>query len=642
MVVTKAKPKRTSRYGVLSNIEFVIDAGGLATGTNNSYGDIDGSNGINSIKSIAPGTTGLDFTVNGSGVTYNPTTKAIDFNGSGRLRYTGAASLFNFLSYHASGYASLKWTVFAVVKFGTSIKPSSASYGLFGNTGGTSSSKGAWANYANNTTNEDFLQTAVVKGTTNQYLGRMTLPGVCPSNQWIVVALQFDGSASAALRMRMFINDQGLVNNEQLQNDTTPVTTPTYAMEIGGVGNGVLPLVGSIKKVVMCSNVFSYDNTVSFIRMLMNENNIVRSRSSYLDVSTVPQIFDQDTASNYKFCAVIGQDPSNKERILSAYTVGSDHIYTADKKLVFRTSVNKGASFGSQTTIDDPTNPDAVQDIGGGVDSNGKAFIWYDIMNSGSAGGNVAMKLATSTDWSTWTLTDVTANLPADSLAGWRSYGNMVHANGIWVKGFYKFTDNGVFTNSANYIWRSTDGVNFTAVTIRASGSTFITEPTVVYMGGNNWLAVIRHETTLEWRQYISTDNALTWTDQGDVTFGETVTSANPCVLKSFTHNGQRVIVCYLTNRNNDTAFAIYALPANLVSSGVSGWNSNTKIMWWKTALAPWHYHYGDVAHIDDTVKAFGLFPYDPYPGSGGTTNKMNYTTMPTWHISKIESELGI
>jgi len=648
MVVTKAKLKRNARYPLLSNIQLIIDASGLATGTNNSYGDIDGSNGINSIKSLAPGPTGRDFTVNGSGVTYDPTTKSIAFNGSGRLRSGSASSVWDFLSYHASGLSSVKSTTYIVCKIGTSIKPSTVSYGLFGTNGGSSVSKGISLNYANNSTNEDTLVAGVTKGSSNQYIGRFLVPGSGPSNQFCVITAQMDGGSSGN-RMRLFVNDEPLLFIEMLNNDVTPVTTPTYTLEIGGVGNAVLPLVGNIKEVVIAGEATSSANMFGFIRTLMNKHGIVRSRSNYLDVSTVPQIFIQDSAATYKLCGIISQNPTNKNQICAAYSVGGSHLYNADKKLAIRVSNNKGyadsGSFGSETTIYNPTDPASIQDCGGGFDLNGRMHIFSDVINSGSAGGCIGVTHSYSDDLSSWTNDDVTSWLPSDGLAAWRMYGNMVEANGICVKTFYKLTDHGDTTSSAIYVWVSTNRFASapTTYTVKAASGTYINESSIAYLGGNSWVVLARNESTKEWTQYYSSDNCQTWTSQGDCTFGETVaTNPNPPMLKTFTHNGVLCVAAYITNRDNDTAFVTYAKASSIIASGVSGWDLDTKLMWWKTNLAPWHYHYGDVVHLDDTIKAVGIYPYDNFPGAGGTTNKLNLTTMPTWHISKIESELGI
>lgn len=653
MTASKSEMRRHALYGLLTNIRMVVDASGLATNTNNAFGTVDGSNIVTAIKSILPGPTGIDFGVIGSGVTFDPTTKSIQYNGSGRLRHTGASSVFNFMSYN-SAYALIKHTTYIVCKLGNVIKPASANYGLWGNNGGSSVNKGVSASYANTTTNEDTITSIVTKGVSADFLGRILCPGVCPSNQWIVIGIQFDGNASAVLRMRLFVNDQAVINIPMLDDDINPVTTPTYAFEIGGVGNSVAPLVGGIKEMVIAEEATTYGNAISFIRSLMLKHGITRHRSDFLDVSSVPVIFDQSIGANplqYHLSGVISQDPTNPKRVFSAYSLGGTHVYNANKRLVGRLAANCSyppvtGAFAAGVTIYNPTDPFAIQDCGGGFDNNGVMHLFVDVLNSGGVGGCVGARHFYSSDLTNWTNNDITSVIHADGLAAWRMYGNLVHANGIWVKPYYKATDQGVSTQSANYILRSTDGINWTSVVVRAVGSNYYNEGTVAYLGGNNWLQLVRDEVLGEWQQYFSTDNALTWTAQGAISFGLTVTSPNPPMLKTFMHNGVLVVVAYLTDRANDTAYAVYGKASDIISSGLSGWNLNTKIMWWKTSIAPYHYHYGDVAHLNNTIQALGLYSYDQFPGGAGgengVVNYMNYTTMPTWHVSKIESELGI
>lgn len=652
MITARAKIKRNVRYAGLTNIELQVDASGLATGVNNSYGEVDGSNVIVSLDSgPLAGPTGRDFSVIGSGVTFDPITKSIAFNGSGRLRSTGAASLFDFMSFNAGGYASIKWTAFIVCKIGNVVKPAAAVYGLIGNNAASSSFKGMSINYANNTTNEDTLTAQATRGTSAQFLGRLNLPGIAPSNQYCVVVFQFDGSAASNARMRAYINDQALLFAENLQNNGTPVATPANPLEIGGCGNGSVPMIGNIKEVILTSTAPAYATVIATVRQLMNKHNIVRSRSTdYLKVSMVPEIFEQSigtTGLEYHLCGVIGQNPTDTSEVFSCYSEGGSHLYNANKKLVGRKSIYKAAPFGNtfaaQFDIYDPVNPLAIQDCGGGYDQNGVFHVFVDVINSGSAGGCVGARHIYSSDLSSWTNTDITASLHADGLLCWRMYGNMIHVGGVWIKPYYKLTDQGDITNSANYILRSTDGINLTSVTVRAPAATYINEGSVWWNGGNNLGSLWRNEATGEFSISVSGDLGLTWSAMQDISFGETITSANPPMVKSFMHNGVLVVAAYITNRAADTAFIIYGKASDIVADPVNGWNLNTKIMWWKTSLAPFHYHYGDVAHLDDTINAVGLYSYDQWPDAGtGVLSKMNYTVMPTWHVAKIESELGI
>jgi hypothetical protein len=646
MVAQKAHTKRILRYGSLTNIQLVLDANGLANGVNNSYGEVDGSNNIVSFKGISPGGILDTFGVIGSGLTFDPTTKSIAYNGSGRLRSTGAASLYDFLSYNAV-YNNLKWSAFFVCKIGTSIMPTNVQYGLFGNNGSASANKGAAGYYANNSSMESALLSFITRGTSAQYLGRIFVPGGGPSNQWCVVAFVFDPTEGSQNYVRIYVNDQTFLGFEQLGNNTSPVTTPSFPLEIGGVGNGGLPFVGNIKKVIITSSATSYVNVITTIRLLMNENNITRVRTSdNLNTTLVPAMFSTDDEAAYKLSAVFSQDPTNPYRVFLAYTKGTNHLFNAGRKIVGRRSLNKaaeGVSFGNINNIFDPVDPQAVADLGGGFDQNGIFHLFTDINTSFSAGGYVGVRHIYSSDLSSWTNTDITAALAADGLLAARMYGNMIHVGGVWMKPYYKLTDEGNFTQSANYIFRSTDGINWTSVTVRAPAATYINEASIFWLGGNTIGYLARNEVTLEWSLSISTDLGLTWDAFTDVTFGETVSaSPSPPMVKTFTHNGVLLISAYVTNRPDNKAFVVYGKAADIIASRGAGFNLNTKICWWQTDLDPYHLHYGDIIHIDGTLRAVSAYAYDTFPPGGGALNSMRIYTMPTWYVSKLETELAI
>lgn len=648
MITARATTKRNVRYGAIVAVQTLLDASKLVTGINNSYGEIDGSNNVVSIKSTSP--TGRDFAPNGGTLTFDPVDKAIVYPGGVTLRSTALASIYNFFNNHAGGIASLSWSASIVLKIGNVIKPAAASYGILGNNGASSVNTGACIYYQNNSTHEDALQSFVSRGVGASYPARLYNPGALPSNQYFVLTIVMDGFGST-FRMRYYVNDQAAQALIGLHNTDTLSANATYPLEIGGCGNGSLPLVGRIKEVILTSGAVPFSTVIATVRQLMNKHNIVRTRTSdNLNTSIAQQVFDSSEGSvglRYHLSGVISQDPVNKNRVFSAYTQGGSHVYAANKRVVGRRSLFKAApvsnSFEAETIIYNPTDPLAVQDLGGGFDNNGVMHLFTDTMNGSGAGSQVAARHIYSSDLTTWTNTDITASLAADGLLAWRMYGNMIHVGGVWIKPYYKATDQGDATSTAIYVLRSTDGINWTSVTVKAPSATYINEGSIVHLGGNDLLIISRNEVTGEWQQYISADLGLTWTDQGGITFGETVSSANPLMLKSFTLNGQRVIAAYITNRGSDTAFVIYALPADLISSGTAGWNLNTKLMWWKTSLAPFHIHYGDIAHLDDTLKAVAIYTYDRWPGDGpGTESTMFYFSMPTWHVSLIESELSI
>src|SRR5687767_14965492 len=132
-------------YAGMSNVVFHGRADGLAINTTNSFGVVDVSGNVT--KWISVDTTTHEFDSNGTAPTLTGTEidAAIVFGGAGRLRHNGLSSVFNNFHFRAS-INDLKWTIHAVVKFGTTSDPN-AIYGLFGNNAGGSTSKGINGNF---------------------------------------------------------------------------------------------------------------------------------------------------------------------------------------------------------------------------------------------------------------------------------------------------------------------------------------------------------------------------------------------------------------------------------------------------------------------------------------------------------------
>lgn len=652
------KPLRKVPYYLLTGIELLIDATGAVTNTDNDYATIDGSGNVTAVKSVSPGTTGRNFTVVGSGVTLG-SDGSFAFNGSGRLLSSSSAATWDFMSYKATA-ANIKYTIFAVVKFGSTIRPA-AQYGLLGNTGGSSANKGALFNY-NNSTQNDNITGSIVRGTSAQYVARAIANNIGISNKYFVLTIKVDISAESDLKIRFWINDQTILYIEGGDTATTPVTTPTYALEIGGAGNSVIPMVGNIKELIIANSDVSGEHIRNVSRALMNKHNITKSDANFVSTDIVSgntievtsNRWEASTSTRYYFNSAIGQNPTSPYNIVSVYTEGTTHVFNSNKRVVGKISTDKAkqysTSFSDQFTIFDPTAPsEGVQGGGGGYDHNGRFHYFVDTHTSNTVGStNKAYQIYTDNNGinqtsSDWTPVDITSSLESDGLNTFRMVGGMIVNNGVWIKPYYKVTDEGDATESAIYILRSTNGTTWTSVTVKAKNSTYHNESWVVALDNDNLILVARNEVTNEWYQYASTDNGLTWSAQGDVNWGLTITSANPVCLKWFNHKGQRIIVAYVPDRDNDVLYAIYAKASSLIASGVSGWDLDTKIPIWKTNETGYHLHYGDVCHINNTANAIGMWPYDQYPPTGaGTVNELYYFTMGSWQLPLIETELGL
>jgi hypothetical protein len=206
---------------------------------------------------------------------------------------------------------------------------------------------------------------------------------------------------------------------------------------------------------------------------------------------------------------------------------------------------------------------------------------------------------------------------------------------------FYKFTANGDVTESANYIFRSTDGgANWSVITIRAKGTTYINEASIIGLDNTRVMAVIRNEVTGEWQQYMSSDNGLTWVDQGALTLGETLTNPSPVRLTSFEMSGSKVIACWHPDRAGaaENLKVTYGTAANLIANGVSGWNTSTKTTVVNTSRMT---HYGDYCHPMNNFNTLMGSAYETATADFSDNDFITASMLST-HYATVKTALGL
>lgn len=626
-------------YGSLSNIELLVDFTGLVVGTTNDYGTVDGSGNITTLKSLAPGPTGRDFTSGGTAPTLSG--GAGVFGGAGYFTNTVKAT-WNFLHFNAT-LANLKHTIHFVAKLANALNPNSF-LGILGNTGGSSASKGIHLFYDDRVAFnfKDGFQFGIVRGTSTQFISSVTEGNTALTNRWAVYTFETDISNPTETKLKIYVNGDLIGYLINYVNNTSPQTTSTHDLQIGAGGNNVAPLVGSIKELVIQSRVESAGIRSAFIQGLISKHQISTTNDQVFSV------FQRLSESRYYLSTVLDQNPTDSNTILCVFTDGVDHVYESGKKLSLMKSTDKGLTFASKVTVYDPVNPSAIQDLAGGYDSNGKFHLFTPIITSGSAGSLAGHKLIYmhSTDnGSNWTTVDLTSIMPGAGVDISFPIAKMIENNGVLMATFYTQDDQGDTNPSAIYVLRSTDyGANWSVVNVKPSDATYRNESTLIACSSTHLKLIARDEVTSEWHQYASTDNGLTWASDGALTFGETMTLAGPASLEKFQINGQDVIVCYYPDRAVNILKAVYATPANLISSGVSGWNLDTKTTIKRlNQSGTYHLHYGSVCHYDNDFNAIGAYPYDPYPTSGaGVVNEMWFFKVPTWHYSTVKTALGL
>lgn len=328
-------------------------------------------------------------------------------------------------------------------------------------------------------------------------------------------------------------------------------------------------------------------------------------------------------------------------KVLHFFSNGDDHFYSDQKKISGRLSSDNGQTFGSLFDLYIPESPYGVIDSSGGYGNDGRLHIFAGSTNGTGAGKTRIIEYVYSDDdGSTFSspVTLVSATSPVnDSLLFPTPYQGFIENNGVLLKPFYKIVDAGDASQSANYLLRSSDnGANWSYATIRAKGASYFNETDIIALDSSNLLAIIRDEDSQGWQQYRSDDNGLTWSSDGAITFGETTTQIRPPSLRSFFIKNQKVIVFYGTNQNpTHSFFGVYAKASDLISSGLSAWNLNTKTVFDTTSsYFGW---YGNAVHYEDNLKAKYVMTDDE-----GLYTISRYMTLPTTQYQTIISELGL
>ncbi len=626
-------------YLSLSNLQLVLDYTGLVTNTTNSYGAVDASNNVTNWITLSPGVAGRSFQINGSGVTL--TADGINFNGSGRLR-NPTTSNWNFLSYPNT----LKWTMHIVLKIGTGVDPGTI-YGIIGNNAGTGSNKGICVHYNDGTALNNRLTSSVSTGSGHYAL--ISHEDALMTNQFFVLTIETDGSLATATRQKVYINGV-LINNLVISTTSaTTVTSPTYNLDIGSTGNSTSPFIGKIKELAITSDIDTSTVRSNFINQLIYKH-IQRTTDGVQTDVIGGNIYNIYNDSRYQLNCTLLRSVSDSNilvDIINDWTLG--HTYRDTNQIAMRRSTDDGVTWSSKTVIYDPAShgDNGSMDVGGHVDPNdGVMHIFVDTHDgSGTSEGTVKYLLHyySSDDGVTWTeedLSSLISFIPSDHKI--RMFGNSIKNGTVTLKPFYTVKTD--ISTSSRFLLRK-DGANSWTVETIETSSSYRNEFEIIALSSTHLLAVAREDYNFEYVQYISTDNGLTWTNQGALTFGENFTFGSPLRLKKFKINGSDVIVCYYFDRANERIKAVYGTAANLIANGLTGWNLSTKMDFkhFDSASTPVKQpQYGDISHKNDSIEGYGVCSVDDQTGSTTALSVRWYFRLQTWHYSFLKTTLGL
>jgi hypothetical protein len=353
---------------------------------------------------------------------------------------------------------------------------------------------------------------------------------------------------------------------------------------------------------------------------------------------TVTETYD---IGRYLFTGSYVQSPVTGT-IVHLFHNGNRHEFDSGKKVCCRKSMDNGLTFGTIADVANPTDG-GVQDVNGGYSHNGRLHIFYDVHQSFSGGVQHWMRYTYSDDDGTTWAAPVTLSGHPDGFASFRVMGKLIENNGVLLKPYYAFTDEGDFSSSARLLLRSIDnGTTWQHVIVEQS-TDFINEGALLAWG-NELLYISRIEnqtgytSSQRYKIYKSSDNGIAWSVQGITAFGESFSYAHPVWLEKFKLKNTTIAACYLHNRGTKDYKVIYG-KIDDVMGGISGWNLNTKqtLFNFNSYAGAARSGYGAFAHITDDLFARGMAYVDL-----GNKCEVLYMDLPTTHHTLLINEFGL
>lgn len=258
----------------------------------------------------------------------------------------------------------------------------------------------------------------------------------------------------------------------------------------------------------------------------------------------------------------------NSGKIIIVYRQGDTHQNDAGI-IVFRTSTDDGVTWSAAGLLQSEANVD-LRNVGGGVTPTGRLVVSWLRWNFTSSipHTNPTMQFIHSDDeGATWT---APAAFGPDNYS---PYGGLIEAGaGKLILPIYN-------ADTSAFMASSDNGSTWTGPTILySSGAEQPTETSIVYLGNNTLLAVIRRELIPYLVQFKSVDNGATWFSQDSLTF-ESNNTRFAVWLTTFIApiGGKRAAAMYYYDRDDGIMRVIFAY-ADDVIAGPSAWNYNSML----------------------------------------------------------------
>jgi len=280
------------------------------------------------------------------------------------------------------------------------------------------------------------------------------------------------------------------------------------------------------------------------------------------------------TTSTFDSFGFLCQSLTNK--IFMFYREATGHV-SNDGKIVMRTSTDGGKTFSGTTIIHSEVAGIDCRNVGGGVTPTGRIIIFFLKVNNVVPTFYSQGTMYSDDDGVTWS-TYTPQAYPVGSTF-YSPYGNMLTiANGRLLLPYYAISPSGGISSMIKF--SDDNGVTWGGdVIVGTDPTNGYNETSFAYLDGGVILAVARRTDQILLRQFLSTDNGQTWTNQGDIASSNTQNVA--AWLTSYNEeNGEKYVALFSSLRGVGAGVnGVVARKSALISSGVSAWLAETRTL---------------------------------------------------------------
>jgi hypothetical protein len=357
------------------------------------------------------------------------------------------------------------------------------------------------------------------------------------------------------------------------RNSNSAASSQTF--NIGAIGNGTLPLAAgsTMKEFIIFDTVLNqYESrgVDSYFGLYPTRGNTtIRAGGGTSRLLEDQYILGGTYAKN-----------SDRSKTILVTSKGADHFTVgSDRDGIQLISTDDATTWALpySTVFTDATN--AYHVPYGGYTPAGTLVVLVSKYNA-TTGVYASLVALRSLDGGTTWGSEIPITIPVTSpaLTAWVPHEALVTCNnGDIAIPFYAVSTTSLYKI---YVVRSADdGLTWTFAEVYTSGSAYINESSIAWLGGNNWIIWARVEAVVGavyvYKQFRSSDDLATFSDQGNTTFGGAM-YPHPPMLRSFLIDGTRVVEASWINRLTRRWHMKYATATELAAGTVTVWASKT------------------------------------------------------------------